>query len=136
MSDGYLLDTNVVIGFAFDPERFRSEVRALLLAPHERLVISVVSAFEMAVKLGLGKLRLPEGFQQNFEGEFRELQRRLVADTIDVRLPHAARVLDLPFHHRDPFDRLLIAQALEEDLTLVSTDRQFAAYQGLKLLLA
>lgn len=131
---GYLLDTNVVIGFAYDPEQFRSDVRTILLAPSERLVVSVVCAFEMAVKHSLGKLPLPPGFDTDFQGEYRELLRRLVAESLDVALMHAARVRDLPFHHRDPFDRLLIAQALEEDLTLVSTDRQFAAYQGLKLL--
>ena len=116
---GYLLDTNVVIGFAYDPDQFRGDVRTRLLAPSERLVVSVVCAFEMAVKHSLGKLPLPDGFD---------------TESLDVAMPHAARVRHLPFHHRDPFDRLLIAQAIEEDLILVTSDRAFSLYSGLRVL--
>src|SRR5690606_32039473 len=120
--------------FAYDPDQFRGDVRTRLLAPSERLVVSVVCAFEMAVKHSLGKLPLPDGFDTDFQGEYNELLRRLVAESLDVALPHAARVRHLPFHHRDPFDRLLIAQAIEEDLTLVTSDRAFSLYSGLRVL--
>jgi PIN domain nuclease of toxin-antitoxin system len=78
----------------------------------------------MAVKLSLGKLKLDAPL-----GKFLPEQlaaNRFIAHGIDLR--HVARVADLPFHHRDPFDRLLVAQALSDTLTIVSRDRVFSRY--------
>ena len=132
--NGLLLDTQVVIASIYHPGRLAPAVRNALEDPGRDRVISVITAFEMAVKTSLGKLPLPRAFARNFNAAFEETVDRLSARSLDVRLSHAARVRLLPFHHRDPFDRLLIAQALEEGLTLVSRDRQFAAYDGLKVM--
>ena len=131
---GLLLDTQVVIASIYHPGRLAPAVRSVLEDPGQDRVISVITAFEMAVKTSLGKLPLPKAFARDFNAAFEETVDRLSARSLDVRLSHAARVRLLPFHHRDPFDRLLIAQALEEGLTLVSRDRHFAAYDGLKVL--
>lgn len=133
---GLLLDTQVVIASIYHPGRLAPAVREALDDPARDRVISVITAFEMAVKTSLGKLPLPSAFAADFTAAFDETVDRLSARSLDVRLSHAARVRNLPFHHRDPFDRLLIAQALEEDLTMVSSDRQFSAYDGLKVMTA
>jgi PIN domain nuclease of toxin-antitoxin system len=133
---GLLLDTQVVIASIYHPERLAPAVLEALEDPGQDRVISVITAFEMAVKTSLGKLPLPKAFALNFTAAFEETVDRLSARALDVGLSHAARVRLLPFHHRDPFDRLLIAQALEEDLTVVSGDRQFAAYDGLRVMSA
>lgn len=129
-----LLDTQVVIASIYNPGRLAPAVRQALEDPGQDRAISVITAFEMSVKASLGKLPLPRAFARNFTAAFEETVDRLSARLLDVRLAHAVRVRLLPFHHRDPFDRLLIAQALEEDLTMVSGDRQFSAYSGLKLM--
>lgn len=133
---GLLLDTQVVIASIYHPGRLAPAVRSVLEDPGQDRVISVITAFEMAVKTSLGKLPLPRDFARDFNAAFEETLDRLSARALDVRLSHASRVRNLPFHHRDPFDRLLIAQALEEGLTMVSADRQFAAYEGLRLMTA
>lgn len=130
----FLLDTDVVVITMTRPENLSAATLALLGDRGATRRISVVSAFEVAVKFSLGKLPLPQEFSGDFSAAFATIFTDLAASPLDVKLPHALRVRDLPFHHRDPFDRLLIAQAMEEDLTIVSTDRQFRAYEGLKLL--
>lgn len=133
---GFLLDTDVVINSMLQSRRVPQRVRDALSDPTAVRRISVVSVFEISVKHSLGKLPLPESFDRNFSMAFDAVLDGLAATTLDVRLPHALRVRRLPPHHRDPFDRLLIAQALEENLTMVSGDRQFAAYDGLRLMSA
>ncbi|MBI5939617.1 MAG: type II toxin-antitoxin system VapC family toxin [Caulobacterales bacterium] len=130
----YLLDTDVVLAAIFDSVSLTARARNALADPNNERRVSVVSAFEIAVKHTLGKLPLPVAFDQDFSAAFEDVLVQLAATSLEVRLPHAFRVRRLPLHHRDPFDRLLIAQALEENLTMVSGDRQFAAYDGLRLM--
>jgi len=133
---GFLLDTDVVINSMLQSRRIPQQVKDTLSDQTAVRWISVVSVFEISVKHTLGKLPLPSAFDRNFSSAFEDVLRGLAATTLVVRLPHALRVRGLPLHHRDPFDRLLIAQALEEDLTMVSGDRQFAAYDGLRVMSA
>jgi PIN domain nuclease of toxin-antitoxin system len=119
-----LLDTHAFLWWVTDaPELSRAARRAIADSRNECL-LSIASCWEMAVKVGLGKLELSgkiERFlpEQMTSNGIREL-------TIETR--HATRVARLPFHHRDPFDRLLAAQALEEDLAIVSSDPVFKRY--------
>lgn len=84
------------------------------------IVVSVVSAWETAIKSALGKLSIAVPFDEAVEiNGF---------DRLLITFPHAAAVADLPHHHGDPFDRMLIAQAREEGLTVVTHDRRFAPY--------
>lgn len=87
------------------------------------LILSVASVWELAIKASLGKLTLPAPLHEYVEEKVAAGLR-----VLPVEWPHAAAVVDLPFHHRDPFDRLIIAQALTERLPVVSGDPAFRAY--------
>lgn len=87
----------------------------------------MAALWEIAIKLSLGKLSLP--------GSLLEALDILGATPLDITPAHVVRVQSLAFHHRDPFDRMMIAQALEENLTIVTRDRSFRAY-GVPLLAA
>ena len=131
-----LLDTNVLIFLALDRTRISAQTLGMLSARDAGLHISPVSAIEMAIKSSLGKLPLPLAFQADFKSAFLSLVDRMGATLLDVDLTAIAKLQTLPLIHRDPFDRLLIAQALEYDLEIVSADRVFTSYPGLKVLAA
>ena len=92
--------------------------------------VSHATAWEVAIKASLGKLTLPATYDELFG----ELVRANGWKVLTPKIAHYSEVLRLPFHHRDPFDRLLICQAMAEQLTLVSDDRAFPLYAGLALL--
>lgn len=106
------------------PERFCEESRSLASASANDLYLSAASAWEIAIKYGLGKLILP--------GSPAELIPELMTRTAVAALPilhsHALRVADLPLHHRDPFDRLLVAQAQLEGLPILTADPRLEPY--------
>jgi len=114
-----LLDTHVFLWWRMDDPRLSSQARERIA--HAGIVyVSAASAWEASIKAGLGRLRLPEPFRAGVAGSgFLELP---------VRFSHAERAGALPQHHRDPFDRMLVAQAMEERLTLVSHDRWLRRY--------
>jgi PIN domain nuclease of toxin-antitoxin system len=128
---GVLLDTNALLflSFAADPPAAR---RFADLASAPRFV-SQVCAIEMAIKRGLGKLTLPPSYQTSFASGFAESLDELGADVLPIEIAHIETLSHLPLHHRDPFDRLIIAQALSENLTVVTRDRAFALYPGLNV---
>jgi PIN domain nuclease of toxin-antitoxin system len=116
-----LLDTCIVLWAAREPDRLSSRVRALLLDPNEELVLSVVSAWEIALKPELGIADVARWFRQ--------AARNLQARILPVRLEHIAALEKLPLLHRDPFDRLLIAQAAAGQLALVTADDAIRSYR-------
>jgi PIN domain nuclease of toxin-antitoxin system len=124
-----LLDTNVLIWLLTKDRRVPPDTLALLADPANLLYASAASVWEIAIKVGLGKLDLPRNVATWLPRELYESGMTPLPITAD----HAARVETLPPHHRDPFDRLLIAQALAENLTIVTADARFAAY-GVRLL--
>ena len=114
-----LLDTHVVLWWQTDDKRLNRAARQAI-ASADIVWVSAVSGWEAAVKIALGRLRLSEPFPLLVPvNEFTELP---------VTLAHTARLGNLPSHHQDPFDRLLVAQALEEGATIVTHDRAFEAY--------
>lgn len=119
-----LLDTQVWLWSLVNPGRIGLEARELMMDPTNSLVFSAASSWEIAIKYRLGKLPLPEP-----PDAF--ILPRLTRDGIEplpVGHHHACGVADLPLHHSDPFDRLLVAVAQLEGLTLISADRQLLAY--------
>jgi PIN domain nuclease of toxin-antitoxin system len=128
---GFLLDTNALLLFAFEPERV-SKTHREAFARQDRFV-SQVCAIEIAIKFSLGKLPLPPPFQVDFSRAFTEMASEFSADILPIRLNHIDRLSRLPLLHRDPFDRLIIAQSLEDDLTVMTRDRAFAEYPGLRI---
>jgi PIN domain nuclease of toxin-antitoxin system len=118
-----LLDTNALLwALADDPRLGRA--RAALAEPGNRVYVSAVCAWEMAIKVGLGKLRVPPDLASWLPAELEAADFTPLA--IDLR--HALAVEYLPRHHADPFDRLLLAQATVEHLTLVTGDAQLERY--------
>ena len=119
-----LLDTQVWLWMLASPERFSRKSRSLLVSADHELLLSAASAWEIVIKHGLGKLPLPEP-------PARYVPRMMALTSVTplpVEHPHALHVAALPAHHRDPFDRLLIAQAQIEKLPLMTADRSFRRY--------
>jgi PIN domain nuclease of toxin-antitoxin system len=119
-----LLDTHVVLWAATDPSRLARDTRALIEDGSNDALMSTVTAWEIAIKQSLGKLELP----RPAETWLPEVLRRTGVEVAEPGLAGALRVRGLPWHHRDPFDRLLVAHALEGGFTIVSGDAQFDAY--------
>lgn len=118
-----LLDTHAFLFAIADPHSLSTRVRKLLLDPEIKRWVSTVSVWEIAIKVQLGKLRMPSG-----RAFYLHQMIDLRAQTLPIELRHSLAVFDLPPHHRDPFDRMLIAQAREDGLILVSRDQALAAY--------
>lgn len=123
-----LLDTHALIWFATDLSKFRSDTLQAIY-DSERVLVSAVSAYEMTFKLNLGKLPIARRLLADLPGYL----GRQRFDTLPVTLPHAETAGRLPLDHRDPFDRLLAAQALIEDATIVSADSQFDRFDVRRL---
>jgi len=122
--NGVLLDTHVFLSLALEPERVPAAMRQALDASPHRL-LSVASAWEISIKYSTGKLPLPEPPA----AYVRSRSSQLLVQSLPITEQHAVRVATLPMFHRDPFDRLLIAQALEEDLVLLTLDRRVLQYK-------
>jgi len=122
--NGILLDTHAFLWWVADDSRLSAKARATVTNADD-VFLSVASCWEMAIKVSLGKLTLPQPVDR-FVSEHLGLNQFAL---LPVDLEHASRVAAMPFHHRDPFDRLLAAQALHEGLTLVSADPVFRKYK-------
>ena len=119
-----LLDTHMLLWAATDDSQLSRQARSVLLDRQNTLYLSVASAWEIVIKYQSGKLRLPD----TPEPFLRRTLQELVIESLPVTLEHALRVQILPNHHRDPFDRILIAQAHSENLTILTNDPVFANY--------
>jgi len=123
-----LLDTHAFLWFVNDDTRLSSSAAALLESENDVLV-SLVSLWEIAIKYSLGKLALPAPYE-----EF--VAQQILANEIDVlpiQIAHLTGVSQLPFHHNDPFDRLLIAQSIVEGVPINSVDSIFDRYSVRRL---
>lgn len=120
-----LLDTHVLLWAAGEPHRLSAEARLLLEDPASELLFSAVSLWEVAIKSGLGRA--------DFQVDARLLRRGLIDngyDELPILGQHAVQVTTLPAIHRDPFDRMLVAQAQVEGVTLLTVDELVARYPG------
>jgi PIN domain nuclease of toxin-antitoxin system len=119
-----LLDTHAFLWWVEGTPALGRRARAAVSNPDNEVFFSIASCWELAIKLSLGKLRLT----QRLERFIPEQLTRNGFVLFGVELRHGLRVADLPFHHRDPFDRVLVAQALQDQLAIVSADRVFRKY--------
>lgn len=119
-----LLDTHVFLWWVGDDARLSRPARDAISSPENQIFLSVASAWEMAVKEQLGRLKV-ESELDRFLTE--QLQRNAMT-VLPIGLAHALRLRTLPLHHRDPFDRMLVAQAQVEDLALVTADTLIRQY--------
>jgi PIN domain nuclease of toxin-antitoxin system len=115
-----LLDTHAALWWLSGDERFGTEAEQQIGDTTNQVLLSAAVVWEVAIKRSLGKLKAPSDFAPTLVGAG--------AQPLPVSLEHAAAVEQLPWHHRDPFDRLLIAQATVERAALVSADMALAAY--------
>ena len=124
-----LLDTHAFLWFILDDRKLSKVAKNLISNPENAVEISPASYWEIAIKISIGKYSLPEPY-----AEF--MERELAANDfgiLSIAPRHTAVLTDLPFHHRDPFDRLLVAQAMAEEVPLVSADPALDAHGGKRL---
>jgi PIN domain nuclease of toxin-antitoxin system len=122
-----LLDTQVMVHAYIGDVPLSRKVYALLSSPEALPLISAISIMEIAMKHDAGRLKMGAA-------ETRQAIRDLRLQVLPFDPDHALRLYGLPPHHRDPFDRMLIATALAEDIPLIGSDRQFKKYKGLKVI--
>ncbi len=121
----YLLDTHAFLWWITDDKRLSQRAREIIAEGRNRLLLSAVSGWEIAVKARLGRLSLP-GSPEAFVPEQMELN---ALEPLPILMSHALHVHALPDLHRDPFDRMLVAQAQVEGLPIVTADAQIAQYE-------
>lgn len=118
-----LIDTHILLWFINDDPQLNQETKALLQSDTD-VAVSIASLWEIAIKVSIGKLTLPDSVEKLFPKQLSLNQIEL----LPIAVSHLQTVSALPFHHKDPFDRLIIAQALVEKIGLVSVDKVFEAY--------
>lgn len=124
-----LLDTHAFLWWVDDAPELTDAARGAIADANNQCYLSLASCWEMAIKSRLGKLRLAKPVE-------RFVAEQLAANgftLLNIELRHAAKVEKLPLHHRDPFDRLLIAQVIAEKLTVITADKVFSDY-GVKVI--
>ena len=119
-----LLDTHVLLWFVSDPGKLLAEAREIIEDGSNDIFVSVVSEWEIAIKQSVGRLDLPEPA----ETWLPKVLKASGLEVLDIDLRSTLRTRALPWHHRDPFDRLLVAQSLEHGFTLCSRDAHLEAY--------
>jgi PIN domain nuclease of toxin-antitoxin system len=120
-----LLDSHTLIWFSINSPRLSKEAINLLEDRQNQLFLSLVSVWEMQIKIQLGKLKLDLGLPKVIDDQIKQNDLRL----LPIRLSHIWRLETLPHHHKDPFDRLLIAQAIVENFSILSVDDIFDRYR-------
>lgn len=120
-----LLDTNVLLFFLTNSPRLSGAAREKISDPATICHVSMASLWEIALKQGIGKLR----FAPARSTSFRENLKACGFEIVPIEWPAMLKASELPYHHRDPFDRLIIAEALLRGTPVLSTDQQFDAYR-------
>lgn len=119
-----LLDTHALLWFYLDDPKLSDAARSLILDPANVKLVSPASYWEIAIKVSLGKYVLTKPFA---EAMYDAIDRNGFG-VLPIEPIHTATLATLPFHHRDPFDRLIVAQALTESIAIVGADAEFDAY--------
>ena len=121
----YIIDTHVVLWIIDNNSQLSQKVKEIYLDENNEILLSMASIWEMAIKISLKKLEIP-GTLSDF------VKYHIIANNIrilDIRLSHIYRIENLPYHHRDPFDRLIISQSIDENIPIISSDFRFDKYE-------
>lgn len=127
-----LLDTQCWLWWFAEPERLNEEATTCIADESNELWFYAASVWEIAIKVAYRKLSLPEPIDTCIYSRIASLNMQI----LEISAGHALRAAALPLHHKDPFDRMLIAQAQIEDMTLMSSDSMFRQYSNISLLWA
>lgn len=119
-----LLDTHTFLWWITDDPRLSASARSIISDSSNRIYVSSATGWEIAIKAQIGKLAVP-GEPAQFVAEQIMINSLAI---LPIRMEHALRIYELPMHHRDPFDRMLVAQSQVENLPLLTTDAAFADY--------
>ena len=115
----YLVDTHALLWARSAPERLSPDTLGLFADPDSALYVSIASLWECAIKCSVGKLTVPAEFYRSVVADY---------EIMGIEAAHVEAYATLPLHHRDPFDRLLVAQARMADLTIITRDRNIPLY--------
>lgn len=124
-----LLDTHSFLWFIDGNPKLSATARTLIEDIANERILSVASTWELAIKHSIGKIQFTQPFDTFL---FDQLEHNSI-DLLNITVAHTIRTASLPFHHRDPFDRMLIAQSLTENIPIVSGDTVFDAYGVIRL---
>lgn len=116
----YMLDTHLLLWWPGQSALLSTDAQALIADPENHFLYSTVSLWEIRLKQSLGKLQLPANFTEALEAQ--------AFDVLPLRAEHTEGLVGLPWHHRDPFERMLVAQAQEEAIRLLTVDERMSAY--------
>jgi PIN domain nuclease of toxin-antitoxin system len=119
----YLIDTHTLLWFLWGSEKLSYKAKQIIENTDNKVFISIVSIWEIAIKANIGKLVLPKSFE-SLQSDL----KRFDIEILPIYFSHTKIYLTLELHHRDPFDRILVAQCIDEDLILVSADEIFDTY--------
>lgn len=119
-----LLDTHVILWYLSDDERLPSKVKHEITKIENVCFVSIASFWEISIKHSIGKLKLKANLTSVFD-----MISNSGFSVLPITSNHIIKSAELQFHHRDPFDRLLIAQTISEELTFISKDQEFAKYE-------
>jgi PIN domain nuclease of toxin-antitoxin system len=127
-----LLDTQCWLWSLSSPEQLNGAAINAISDETNEILLSVASIWELGIKVAIGKLAIPEPMEVYFAKRLASLR----AKPLEITASHALRAAALPLHHKDPFDRMLIAQSQVEGVTIATTDATFNRYQGTAILWA
>lgn len=119
-----LLDTQALLWYSAGDSRLSDRARAVIEDGNNDRLVSIAGLWEIAIKCSVGKLNLADPFDQFVQQAIKEVR----CDVLDISIEHLVRMTLLPFHHRDPFDRVMIAQSQIERVDVVSIDGAWDAY--------
>jgi PIN domain nuclease of toxin-antitoxin system len=120
----YLLDTHTFLWFISADSSLSAAAKALIESPENAVYLSIASLWEIAIKVSLGKLEVPSPFTSYMLAQLHENNIAV----LEMKVEHTGVVATLPFHHRDPFDRLIIAQSVSDNVPIIGKDEIFDAY--------
>ncbi|MBD3315311.1 MAG: PIN domain-containing protein [Chitinivibrionales bacterium] len=126
MANRFLLDTHVFIWWIIDNPRLPEKVRTIMRSRENELYLSAASSWELIIKAQLGKIQLPEDAESFILNELRQN----AIQPLPISIHHTLRAAALSPHHKDPFDRMLVGQALCDNLTILSGDHMLQKYEA------
>ena len=121
----YLLDTHTFLWSIAGTENLSKKVKALIEDENNEIYVSAVSLWEIAIKSSMGKLQLKRGYDETLSVVYNSREWKI----LEIKPKHLSMVHKLPFHHSDPFDRLIFAQSVAEGIELLHTDPVFDSYR-------